>query len=98
MKSTDYDMVKLALNSVDLVILRSLVQQAMKRRPDADWQRLDLLTRARDLLAEFYLVQDMVVSLASCERGPALTHRRSLCAPMALAPITSPALRLADGL
>jgi hypothetical protein len=41
----------------DLVILRSLVQQAMKRRPDADWQRLDLLTRARDLLAEFYLVQ-----------------------------------------
>ena len=25
------------------------LQQAMKRRPDADWQRLDLLTRARDL-------------------------------------------------
>jgi hypothetical protein len=47
MKPTDYDMVKLALNSVDLVILRSLVQQAMKRRPDADWQRLDLLSRAR---------------------------------------------------
>ena len=45
------------VNSVDLMILRSLVQQAMKRRPDADWQRLDLLTRARDLLAEFYLVQ-----------------------------------------
>jgi hypothetical protein len=43
-------------------------------------------------------VMDMVVSLASRERGPALTHRRSLCAPMALAPITSPALRLADGL
>ena len=57
MKPTDYDMVKLALNSVDLVILRSRVQQAMKRRPDADGQRLDLLTRARDLLAEFYLVQ-----------------------------------------
>ena len=57
MKPTDYDMVKLALNSVDLVILRSLVQQAMKRRPDADCQRLDLLTRARELLAEFYLVQ-----------------------------------------
>ena len=54
MKPTDYDMVKLALNSVDLVILRSLVQQAMKRRPDADSQQLDLLTRARDLLAEFY--------------------------------------------
>lgn len=51
----DYDMVKPALNSVDLVILRSLVQQAMKRRPDADWQRLDLLTRGRDLLAEFYV-------------------------------------------
>ena len=29
----DYDMVKLALNSVDLVILHSLVQQAMKPRP-----------------------------------------------------------------
>lgn len=27
-------------------------------------------------------VMDMVVSLASRERGPALTHRRSLCAPM----------------
>lgn len=53
MKPTDDDIVKLALNSVDLVILRSLVQQAMKCRPDADWQRLDLLTRARDLLAEF---------------------------------------------
>ena len=46
---------KLALNSVDLVILRSLVQQAMKRRPDADWQRLDLLTRARDLLVRIFL-------------------------------------------
>ena len=45
------------VNSVDLMILRSLVQQAMKRRPDADWQRLDLLTHARDLLAEIYLVQ-----------------------------------------
>jgi hypothetical protein len=54
MKPTNYDMVKLALNSVDLVILRSLVQQAKKRRPDADCQQLDLLTRARDLLAEFY--------------------------------------------
>jgi hypothetical protein len=43
------------LNSVDLVILRSLVQQAIKRRPDADWQRLGLFTRARDLLAEFYM-------------------------------------------
>ena len=53
MNPTDHDMVKLALNSVDLVILHSLVQQATKRRPDADWQRLDLLTP----LAEFYLVQ-----------------------------------------
>lgn len=57
MKPTDYDVIKLALNSVDLVILRSLVQQATKRRPDAEWQRLDLLTRARDLLAEFYFFQ-----------------------------------------
>ena len=57
MKPTDYDMVKLALNSVDLVILRSLVQQAMKCMPDTDGQRLDLLTRARDLLAECYLVR-----------------------------------------
>lgn len=55
MKPTDYDMVKLALNSVDLVILHSLVRQATKRRPDADWQRLDLLTRTCDLLAEFYM-------------------------------------------
>jgi len=38
-----------------LVILRSLVQPAIKRRPDANWQRLDLLTRARDLLVEFYM-------------------------------------------
>ena len=54
MKPTDDDMVKLALSSVDLVILRSRVQRAMKRRPDADRQQLDLLTRARDLLAEFH--------------------------------------------
>ena len=57
MKPTDYDMVKLAFDSVDLVILRSLVQQGMKRRSDAECQRLNLLTRARDLLSEFYLVQ-----------------------------------------
>jgi hypothetical protein len=30
------------------------VSQMMKRRPDADSQQLDLLTRARDLLAEFH--------------------------------------------
>jgi hypothetical protein len=58
MKPTDYDLVKLALNSVDLVILRLLVQQEIKCKPDADRQRLDLLTRARDLLAEFYLASD----------------------------------------
>jgi hypothetical protein len=74
MKPTDYDMVKLALNSVDLVILRSLAEQVMKRRPDTDWQRLDLLTRARDLLAEFYQGNGHGrESLASRERGPALT-------------------------
>jgi hypothetical protein len=73
MKPTDYDMIKLALNSIDLVILRSLVQQAMKRRPDADWQRLDLLSRARDLLAEFYQGNGHArESLANHERGPPL--------------------------
>ena len=60
MKPTDYDMVKLAFDSVDLVILRSLVRQEMKPRSGAECQRLDLLTRARDLLAEFYLVQSNV--------------------------------------
>jgi len=58
MKPTDDAMVRLAFDSVDLVILRSLVQQAMKRRSDVECERLDLLTRARDLLAECYLVQD----------------------------------------
>ena len=53
MKPTDYDMVKLALSSVDLVILRSLVEQAMKRSPHDECE-LDLLIRARDLLAEFH--------------------------------------------
>ena len=57
MKPTDHDMVKLALSSVDLVILRSQVAQAMKRRAGDEFQRLDLLTCARDLLAEFYLIQ-----------------------------------------
>ena len=38
-----------------LAVEFAVVQQAMKRRPDADWQRLDLLTRDRDLLAEFYM-------------------------------------------
>jgi hypothetical protein len=80
MKPTDYDMIKLALNSVDLVILRSLVQQAMKRTPDADWQRLDLLTRARDLLAEFYQGNGHGrESLASRERGPALNLLPASC-------------------
>jgi hypothetical protein len=53
MKPTDYEMIKGALNSVDRVILRTLVEQAIKSRSDTNWQRLDLLTRARDLLAEF---------------------------------------------
>ena len=57
MKPTDDDMIKLAFDSVDLVILRSLVQRAMKRGSDAKCERLDLLTRARDLLAECCLVQ-----------------------------------------
>jgi hypothetical protein len=61
MKPTDYDMGSGARHEAPIpyvmVILRSLVEQAMKRRPDAGWQRLDLLTRSRDLLAEFYLVQ-----------------------------------------
>ncbi len=57
MKPTDYDVVKLALISLDQVILRSLVQQTMQRTPDVDWPRADLLIRARDLLAEFYLIQ-----------------------------------------
>ena len=52
MMPTDDDMVKLAFDSVDLVILRSLVQQAMKRRSDVECERLELLTRVRDLLAE----------------------------------------------
>jgi hypothetical protein len=79
MKPTDYDVIKLALNSVDLVILRSLVQQAMKCRPDADWQRLDLLNRARDLLAEFYQGNGLDrESLASRERGPALNQAKPL--------------------
>jgi len=73
MKPTDYDMVKLALSSIDLVILRSQVGQAMKRRPDADWQRLDLLTGARELLAEFYQGNGHRESLASREGGQALT-------------------------
>ena len=57
MKPTDYDVVKLALISLDQVILRSLVQQTMQRTPDVYWPRSDLLIRARDLLAEFYLIQ-----------------------------------------
>jgi hypothetical protein len=54
---TDYDVVKLALTSLDQVILRSLLQQTIQYTPDADWSRPDLLIRARDLLAEFYLIQ-----------------------------------------
>ena len=44
-------MIKLALDTVDLVILRWQVDEALSNRP-VDQQRFDLLTLARDLLAE----------------------------------------------
>jgi hypothetical protein len=44
-------MIKLALNTVNLVILRWQVDEAMSNRP-VDQQQLDRLTLARDLLAE----------------------------------------------
>jgi hypothetical protein len=77
MKPTDYDVVKLALISLDQVILRSLVQQTMQRTPDADWPRPDLLIRARDLLAEFSLIQSNGRGRepGKSEQGPALPHR-----------------------
>ena len=48
----DTTMIKLALESLDLVILRSLLDQAMTREPRYDQSLMNLLTRARDLLAE----------------------------------------------
>jgi hypothetical protein len=48
----DTTMIKLAFESLDLVILRSLLDQAMTRKPRYDQPLMNLLTRARDLLAE----------------------------------------------
>ena len=44
-------MIKLALDTVDLVILRWQVDKAMSNKP-VDRQEYHRLTRARDLLAE----------------------------------------------
>jgi hypothetical protein len=44
-------MIKLALDTIDLVILRSQVDEAMSNRP-IDQQQFDRLTLARELLAE----------------------------------------------
>jgi hypothetical protein len=44
-------MIKLALDAVDLVILRWQVDEAMSNKP-VDRQEYSRLTRARDLLAE----------------------------------------------
>jgi hypothetical protein len=44
-------MIKLALDTIDLVILRWQVDEAMSNRP-VDWREYDRLTRARELLAE----------------------------------------------
>ena len=48
----DTTIIKLALESLDLVILRSLLDQAMTREPRYDQSLMNLLTRARDLLSE----------------------------------------------
>jgi hypothetical protein len=45
------DMIKLALDTIDLVILRSQVDEAMSNKP-VDWRDYHRLTRARELLAE----------------------------------------------
>jgi hypothetical protein len=44
-------MIKLALDTIDLVILCWQVDEAMSNKP-VDWQKYDRLTRARELLAE----------------------------------------------
>ena len=44
-------MIKLALDTIDLVILRWQVDEAMSNKA-VDQQEYDRLTRARDLLAE----------------------------------------------
>jgi len=43
-------MIKLALDTIDLVMLRWQVDEAMSNNP-VDWQEYDRLTRARELLA-----------------------------------------------
>ena len=43
--------IKLALDTIDLVILRWQVDEAMSNKP-VDWQQYYRLTRARDLLAD----------------------------------------------
>ena len=44
-------MIKLALDTIELVIMRWQVDEAMSNKP-ADRQEYNRLTRARDLLAE----------------------------------------------
>ena len=51
MDTRNETMIKLALDTVDLVILRSQVEEAMSNKP-VDLQQYYRLTRARDLLAE----------------------------------------------
>jgi hypothetical protein len=48
---TDDRMIKLALSTIDLVILRWQVDEASSDK-SVDWQEYYQLTRARDLLAE----------------------------------------------
>jgi hypothetical protein len=52
MEKTENDsLIRLARDTVDLVILRRLVEQTEKRKPSpSTQQQLDRLTRARDLL------------------------------------------------
>jgi len=47
---TDDLMIKLAIDTLDLVILRREVDEASNK--PVDWQEYDRLTHARDLLAE----------------------------------------------
>jgi hypothetical protein len=51
MDTRNETMIKLALNTIDLVILRWRVDEAMSDRP-VGWQEYHRLTRARELLAE----------------------------------------------
>jgi hypothetical protein len=51
MDTRNETMIKLALDAIDLVILRWQVDETMSDRP-VDWQEYHRLTRARELLAE----------------------------------------------